>query len=179
MLDRSRETNNEQPIPQWSWLSPPYTEKPKEVFVQRKWLDHYGGAMRHGSLAGVIAKAALSPEYSLLDVVAAVKSAFGLAPQMWAELGAVDLVAQAPRLDVPVYFLMGRHDYTTPLPLVEDYCTVLEAPHKSIVWFGESAHMPNLEEPERFQRVLIDTVLAETRAYYEQAEETRAVSDRS
>ncbi len=31
----------------------------------------------------------------------------------------------------------------------------LEAPAKEIVWFEGSAHMPNIEEPEAFQRALI------------------------
>ena len=35
----------------------------------------------------------------------------------------------------------------------------IAAPHKKIVWFEQSAHNPPFEEPEKFNRVLIDEVL--------------------
>ncbi len=40
-----------------------------------------------------------------------------------------------------------------------EYFETLEAPHKEFVWFENSAHSPNLEEPDRYQEILIDRVL--------------------
>ena len=54
-----------------------------------------------------------------------------------------------------MHFFIGRHDYTAAFALAEEFCASLEAPHKSIAWFENSAHMPNVEEPEEFQRRLI------------------------
>jgi pimeloyl-ACP methyl ester carboxylesterase len=56
---------------------------------------------------------------------------------------------------VPAAFMAGRHDYTTPFELVEAYFESLRAPWKRLVWFDNSAHMPNLEEPTKFQAEMV------------------------
>jgi pimeloyl-ACP methyl ester carboxylesterase len=48
----------------------------------------------------------------------------------------------------------GRHDQVAPPSAAEQYAELLEAPHKQLVWFEHSAHMPHLEEPERFRDLL-------------------------
>ena len=65
------------------------------------------------------------------------------------------------RLEIPVFFFEGRHDHVLACApeLVVEYCKKLHAPLKKIVWFKNSAHHPNLEEPERFQDILIKEVL--------------------
>ena len=67
-------------------------------------------------------------------------------------------------LYVPIYFFEGKHDRVGACApeLVVEYFNNLEAPRKEIVWFEESAHHPNIDEPVKFQRVLIDKVLKET-----------------
>ncbi|MBP2638785.1 MAG: alpha/beta hydrolase, partial [Firmicutes bacterium] len=63
---------------------------------------------------------------------------------------------QVPELKVPVYFFLGLYDYVTPTPSVEEYCKVLKAPYKEIIWFELSAHRMDVEEPEKFQSVITD-----------------------
>ena len=82
---------------------------------------------------------------------------------MWGAVSALDFQSQIPRLEVPVYFFTGRHDWNTPYPLVEEWAKVLEAPSIEIVWFEDSGHMIPVESPARFQRALIDKVLPQTR----------------
>ena len=48
----------------------------------------------------------------------------------------------------------GRHDQVAPPSAAERYAELLEAPSKQLVWFEHSAHMPHLEEPERFRELL-------------------------
>jgi pimeloyl-ACP methyl ester carboxylesterase len=80
-----------------------------------------------------------------------------------ADLGWVyglDVPSQAPRLDVPVFFLSGRFDFKTPGELVEEYLDVLDAPSgKQMTWFEHSAHALFFEESQAFRNVLLDTVL--------------------
>ena len=68
------------------------------------------------------------------------------------------------KLNIPVYFFEGRHDkvWACSPELVVDYCDSLDAPVKEIVWFENSAHHPNIDEPDKFQKVLINKVLKET-----------------
>ena len=56
---------------------------------------------------------------------------------------------------VPIYFFIGRYDYTTSAVLAEQYFATIRAPKKEFFWFEHSGHSPNWEEPALFyQRVL-------------------------
>jgi len=79
-------------------------------------------------------------------------------PQLWD----VDFRTQATQLDVPVYFLLGRHDVNAPPVLVEEYFELLNAPHKELIWFGRSGHNPWVTESSAFVDVVVNKVLADT-----------------
>ena len=69
------------------------------------------------------------------------------------------------RVDVPVYFLVGRHDHNKAPLLIQEYYERIEAPQgKSLIWFENSAHSPCLEETSRFVEVMVTRVLGETLA---------------
>lgn len=79
---------------------------------------------------------------------------------LWRQFFAIDLFRQAPRLDVPIYFFEGRNDHVVTATVAEKYYGVLTATRgKHLVWFEHSAHWPQLEEPEKFRRIMIDQVL--------------------
>lgn len=65
------------------------------------------------------------------------------------------------QIQVPVYFFEGRNDrITASAPeLVIEYNRKLKAPKKEIIWFEESAHHPDIDEPQKFQEMLIHKVL--------------------
>jgi len=74
-----------------------------------------------------------------------------------------DILNDILKLQIPVYFFEGRHDRIAACApeLVVDYIKMVEAPKKEIIWFEESAHHPNIDEPDKFQKILIDKVLKE------------------
>ncbi len=53
---------------------------------------------------------------------------------VYPQLENLDFRTRAARLDVPVYFLEGHNDEITMASLVERYYTVLQAPHKELIW---------------------------------------------
>jgi len=72
-----------------------------------------------------------------------------------------DLLKQAPKLEVPVYFFLGRHDrtVTASAALAERYFESLETPKgKHLIWFENSGHWPQLEEPDRFRAVVTEAL---------------------
>ena len=75
--------------------------------------------------------------------------------RMGDEVMGVNLLQEIPELSVPVVFFAGSYDYTTPYVLVEQFYASLHAPYKKLIWFEQSAHNPDMEEPEKFQRELI------------------------
>jgi pimeloyl-ACP methyl ester carboxylesterase len=62
-------------------------------------------------------------------------------------------------VEVPAYFLHGRHDRTSDYGLARDYVTRLVAPVKGLYTFPRSAHGPIFEEPDRVSRILRADVL--------------------
>ncbi len=78
-------------------------------------------------------------EYGLVDKV---NFARGLAESfrvVYPQLRDLDFRTQAARLDVPVYFLVGKHDVNAMASLVEEYYNALEAPYKELIWL-DSGH---------------------------------------
>lgn len=105
-----------------------------------------------------------APEYGLYDKLNWFRGLLETLEVVYPQLWEVDFRRQAAKLQVPVYFLIGRHDINAPTVLSEQYFAVLEAPHKQIVWFEHSGHTPWVSESERFMQVMVDTVLAQTRS---------------
>jgi pimeloyl-ACP methyl ester carboxylesterase len=155
-VERARETGNRRAMAEMEGIRPPYEDQ-DQLWLERKWISRFGGDFldSRGRWPYVLA-GAISPYYSVLDGLRYWLGA--RAPEtMWRrELREQNLVAMdALRFGVPVYFLMGCHDHITPIGLVEKYYERLEAPRKELVRFEHSAHSPNLEEPGRFQEVLV------------------------
>lgn len=65
-------------------------------------------------------------------------------------------------LEIPAYFLSGRHDLTASYDLSKRYLDRLSAPVKGFYTFEDSAHSPMFEEPKKFLRILTEDVLAGT-----------------
>lgn len=103
-----------------------------------------------------------APEYGLYDKVSWFRGVLETLDVVYPQLWEVDFRTQATKLEVPVYFLIGRHDINAPTVLTEQYYAVLEAPHKEIIWFEHSGHNPWVSESDRFVEVVVNTVLGQT-----------------
>ena len=74
------------------------------------------------------------------------------------ELLGLDLSRSVPRLDVPVFFMLGRYDRHVDARLAAAYLDSLAAPTRRVIWFERSAHNVPFEEPERFNHAVIDAL---------------------
>ncbi|BFH63968.1 alpha/beta fold hydrolase [Paenibacillus azoreducens] len=127
----------------------------RKMTVQRKWLDVYGGVTYLQPMDKVIVPRMFrSSEYNLLDMLRFLRGARFSLQQMWTEVCGINLEG-VTRLQIPVHICMGRHDYNTPFELAEKFFHNLQAPVKTWEWFEQSAHFPNFEEPDRFNKHLI------------------------
>lgn len=178
-LDKARELNNKKAIkklgkigPPFDGLQPPYKNFYKGGYQAK--MGVYGLVLKFG---GIIYKARdyntflrlllkylplFKPEYNLFDLFRIIQGNIFSTKIMMKELLKVNLFEQVPELKVPVYILMGRHDYNWSAELAKKYFDTLKAPKKEFIWFEKSAHAPNGEEPEKFNKVLIEKVLPET-----------------
>jgi pimeloyl-ACP methyl ester carboxylesterase len=71
-----------------------------------------------------------------------------------------DVSVAVPKLDLHVYFLHGRYDYTASHTLAKAYLPKLDAPLKGFYTYADSAHCPIFEEPERTRMILTKDMLA-------------------
>ncbi len=141
---------------------PPYTGDWRAKFMtERRLLGKFGGeywGSRSGAF-GIVLRTLLSREYTMADRVNFFRGIFASLDALFPELYATDLFAEAPELKLPVWFCLGRHDYEVPNPLSAKYFEALRAPRKELVWFENSAHLPNTEEREKFNAFMTATVL--------------------
>ena len=139
-----------------------YTTKEdfKQLRIQRKWLLHYGGVYTHyTSYAHEIRSLLVAREYSLLDFALWPLGSSCSLQQLFPEVMEINFYEQVPQVHVPVYFLVGRHDYNTPFKLIETYYAQLDAQAgKQLIWFEDSAHSIPWDEPQKLAQTLIQIV---------------------
>jgi pimeloyl-ACP methyl ester carboxylesterase len=80
-------------------------------------------------------------------------------PFFWEDLLRDDLSARLTEFDLPVYFFVGRYDYTANKDLSRAYFDKITAPVKGFYLFENSAHSPLFEEPARATDILLRDVL--------------------
>jgi pimeloyl-ACP methyl ester carboxylesterase len=138
---------------------PPH-ETSKKFSTRVRWVTAYGGVHRGLGFVGLlwanVRRLLGSPHYSIRQAVRALRAIERTQAKILADLGAFDLRPIVSRIDVPIVFFQGRHDFASPPSVVASYVDALEAPRgKSLVWFEASAHMPYYEEPARFREELL------------------------
>lgn len=67
-----------------------------------------------------------------------------------------DFLNTAKSLNVPVYLLLGHHDMNCVYTLAEKWFKQLQAPDKKLIWFENSAHSPQWEEAEEWNKVFLE-----------------------
>jgi len=77
---------------------------------------------------------------------------------MTPELLGLNLECAVPRVDVPVFFFLGRHDRHADSKIAAAYFDTLRAPGKQLVWFEDSAHNVPFEEPEAFNEMVVSAL---------------------
>lgn len=75
------------------------------------------------------------------------------------ELFVMDIPTSAPKLDIPIYFLSGKHDLTVNVDLSKAYFEKLKAPIKGFYTFEHSAHSPLFEESQRVKDIFVSDIL--------------------
>lgn len=110
-------------------------------------------------ITGVFLPSWTSRAYTLAEKVAIWRGKAWSRRLLWDELLRTDLTLLVTRLDLPVYFWVGRHDQTTGYDLARDYFGRIEAPVKGFYTFEESAHSPLHEEPAWAREILRQDVL--------------------
>jgi pimeloyl-ACP methyl ester carboxylesterase len=156
-LERAREKHDDKAIRRLERLGASDTYTGEGRFVERNIVFRYGGLI-HSDPLKMVRLMLEAPEYSIADCIRnfRMKALSFSIPLMADELMSFNLIEEVRRLEVPVFLFLGRHDHTAPPELSEEFYAALQAPDKGLIWFEGSAHTPDLDEPERFQREVVE-----------------------
>lgn len=157
VLERAHAEHNRKAIRILEQLGGADTYRKDSTFVQRRWLVRYGGMMHAPDMGAIVSILLHAPECSITDCIRGLtmRDMKFSCRLMGDEIMGVNVLQEIPELSVPVVFFAGSYDYATPYVLVEQFYARLSAPYKKLIWFEHSAHMPHMEEPDKFQRELI------------------------
>jgi pimeloyl-ACP methyl ester carboxylesterase len=163
-LDQARRRGNRRAVDALVAMGPPPYDGDwrKKTITQRGYLARFGGEVhqsRFGASGRVVNGLLFSREYTLTDRVNVIRGILGSMRLLWPELLGVDLFESAPEIKVPVFLIEGRHDHECPSEIAERYFNALKAPTKELIWFDRSAHLPNAEEPDLFNKIMVEKVL--------------------
>jgi len=161
-LKAAEDAHDEKAVAELRALAP-YPEKDgalplDKINTERKWSVHFGGlSYRRDSYAYYYNATELSPDYDDADRAAIDKGS---------ELSLGHLLPAFARVNYedttqfrcPIVIFAGRHDDTTPSGVTAEWFKRVDAPFKKLVWFENSAHMMQIEEPGRVLVHLVEDV---------------------
>ncbi len=163
-LGQAKERNDRRTVRALEKIGPPPYQGnwQKKTIIERRCLGKMGGEFHSsgtGAFGFVIRNLIFSREYNLNDRLNFFRGVLGSMKILWPELLKVDLFESAQEFKIPVFFMEGRFDYESPSNLAADYFGSLKAPSKKLIWFENSAHMPNAEERSLFNSIMVEKVL--------------------
>ena len=137
----------------------PQIKKGKRL-APRLYVRKYNGAARQINIATKMIKGHLfSSEYNLKDSLKLIMGLFRNQNKLEKAESELPLPTLVQSVSIPIYFIMGKHDYITTLKAAEDYFNQIQSPHKELIIYQKAAHYPHLEEPKRFDTWLKNTFL--------------------
>jgi pimeloyl-ACP methyl ester carboxylesterase len=164
-LDQARSDGNQEAIDELEALNreserPGHT--PEDQMVLGDWIRRFGGYSRawqseSGRITTFVNSYLLpmwfSPDLSLADLAHVVANPlFGA--RVFEEASLLVVETEAPRIEVPVYFLQGVRDVPTPTYLVQRYFEALDAPAGKQLILFDSGHNVRLDEPDKFNQTM-------------------------
>jgi proline iminopeptidase len=164
-LTEAKKQNNSRAVRELESIAP-YpdnlsTVSDPKVDLFQNWQQFFGfGISRRykGSVTKVLLTNALrSPEYSLWDVGTFLNQTDRW-PILDREIYAFNTSKFNSTYQIPMFLMLGRHDWQTPSTVAAEWLETIQAPIKRIFWFEDSAHSPMIDEPELFAQTLINDI---------------------
>ncbi len=134
----------------------------KAMAATGKWTDYYNLKRYNGEdMTGYFFRSLWeSPEYTAFDFVSTLKGFMKTSARLNASLIDMDLSAEIPEMEVPVYFITGEYDLM--LNTSKQYFDRLRADHKIWLPVKNAGHMVRGEQYQAFDSLLYHVILPET-----------------
>lgn len=158
-LEAAKKANNKQAIADLESIAPyaaPGKPFPlKDIALERKWSDFFGGVMayRTHQIDGIAVK--LSPDYSDEEAQRVYEGNGFSQNYLLSDVLGINL-SHVKKLACPLIILAGRHDRSVNSYVVHEWFEIVKAPLKHFVWFEHSAHEIMMEEPGKLLITLVN-----------------------
>ncbi len=156
-LAEAQRRNNPKALKELRAIGPP-PHTASRLWTERSWLQRFEGQLGGRALWNMGRVVLGGPESSLFDLPNLLHGFRFSLDAMWSEVSALNLMTLVPALQMPVFFLLGRRDHWVPPEVSVAYFDALTAPLKRRVWFEASGHEPFVDEPEEFNRAMVELV---------------------
>lgn len=161
-LDKSKDANDKKLIRQITELSTSPITNAKNFQKRAKILTNLGGIKTGSSynqlLLFTIKNLLFSKVYSLKDVLKTIEGMAFCQDALLSELDTLNLFDKVTAVDVPVHFMQGKLDAVAPYQIAVRFYEYLKADKKKFLPFEHSAHMPQYEEPAKFEKLLKESI---------------------
>ena len=150
-LAQAQKQNDAKALANLEKIGPPPYEAVDEMWTQRRALNKMGGVWFEPKPDSYYAQQYLRcAEFAWPGLINLVRGGQLSTERLFSTAFSANAFIDYPKLVLPVFFIEGRHDHVTSPRLAEIYLNALDAPQKQLIWFERSGHMPNWEEPEKF-----------------------------
>lgn len=155
ILTKAKEENNRKVLNQLTGVDPSAENFPSLDYLVKgrtALLNSYGVGQTHQgvSFGQILYSLFLFKGYTLFEKLNwFLGSVFSMA-HLFIPLTKDNLFLSSAKFQVPFYIMQGDYDYMTSQVLAREYLDAIEAPKKEYFAFANSAHSPNMEEPEAF-----------------------------
>ena len=136
---------------------PPYVDS--AAFQRRASLLADLGTIEHGRTFRPLLRETLFSmigTYGVVGTVRALRNLSLIQRRMLPELVSLDLLANPPRLRIPVHYLFGEHDALTPAAAVKGLPAAIAAPASTVTLVPHAGHMVHFDQPDIVQSITLN-----------------------
>jgi len=169
-LELAKKFEHEEALAELSKIGyPPY--RFDETLLLSKWLTKFDQMILNRKFnkkpVKYYYKLLSTPEYTLIDIFKMGIDPYFSLRNLWDEnIYKINIPEKIQTIDVPVFFIAGRHDYFVSSQLAEKfYHKLTDTKGKYFIWFEQSSHEPELDEPNKFRSVFFDQVYSVIKGY--------------
>jgi pimeloyl-ACP methyl ester carboxylesterase len=94
------------------------------------------------------------PENTLMDQINGLRSFLDTFSVLYPQLQEIDFRHDVPRLNIPVYMIVGKHEARGRAVLAQEWFDKLEAPSKEMIIFDHSGHRALFDQPAEFAALM-------------------------
>jgi pimeloyl-ACP methyl ester carboxylesterase len=135
---------------------PPYTDS--EAFQGRASLLADLDTIEQGKTFNAILREtlfAMIRTYGLFGTAKALRNMNLIQRKLLPELVSLDLIANPPRLQVPVHYIFGEQDALTPSAIVKRLPAAIDAPACTAILVPKAGHMVHFDQPEIVRSIAV------------------------